>query len=267
MVDISIYNNLRFEYSLGANVLIVSLIDTSLDKSVLKESNVTKMMIEYSFNNKTYTFTKNLSFHINSMIGIIDSLPSNTNIEFTPYLQYFSKTGEELYRIRLTDTIKEKTLPYGNITYDLIASTTPVNDRAVEEKIKDVIKYINGIGSYVYDGYDEFTEYARTIPILDQLMSLYRLLYGNDCLPMGSVWNSKGMAAFQLSHFEEALNCYLQSERILKKRSEESKSALVDIARLKLNIGKIYLKIDYQFVVWRREFGWGNLAFGGGRSE
>lgn len=94
--------------------------------------------------------------------------------------------------------------------------------------------------------YRDIGLYARTIPILDQLMSLYRLLYGNDCLPMGSVWNSKGMAAFQLSHFEEALNCYLQSERILKKRSEESKSALVDIARLKLNIGKIYLKIDYQ---------------------
>lgn len=94
--------------------------------------------------------------------------------------------------------------------------------------------------------YRDIGLYARTIPILDQLMELYRRLYGDDCVPMGSVWNSKGMAAFQLSHFEEALNCYLQSERILKKRSKEQKNVRIDLARLKLNIGKIYLKLDYK---------------------
>lgn len=94
--------------------------------------------------------------------------------------------------------------------------------------------------------YRDIGLYARTIPILDQLMELYRNLYGDDCDPMGSVWNSKGMAEFQLSHFENALNCYLQSERILQNRSKDFKSVRIDLARLKLNIGKIYLKENHK---------------------
>ena len=94
--------------------------------------------------------------------------------------------------------------------------------------------------------YRDIGLYARTIPILDQLMELYRKLYGDNCTPMGSVWNSKGMAEFQLSHFEESLNCYLQSERILKNRDNNSKSVRIDLARLKLNIGKIYLKGNHK---------------------
>ena len=94
--------------------------------------------------------------------------------------------------------------------------------------------------------YRDIGLYDRTIPILDQLIELYRRLYGEECEPMGSVLNSKGMAAYQLSHFEEALNYYLQSEKILKKQSMEQKNVRIDLARLKLNIGKIYLKVDYK---------------------
>ena len=94
--------------------------------------------------------------------------------------------------------------------------------------------------------YRDIGLYARTIPILDQLMELYRNIYGEDCTQMGSVWNSKGMAEYQLSHFEKALDCYLQSEKILNGMSKDAKSVRVDLARLKVNIGKIYLKENHK---------------------
>ena len=42
------FNNIRLEYSLGARVIMFSLIDISANKSVLTPTNVSKVIIEYN---------------------------------------------------------------------------------------------------------------------------------------------------------------------------------------------------------------------------
>ena len=44
------FNNIRLEYSLGARVIMFSLIDISANKSVLTPANVSKVIIEYNYN-------------------------------------------------------------------------------------------------------------------------------------------------------------------------------------------------------------------------
>lgn len=168
-MDLSIYNNIRFEYSVGANVILFSLIDTSEDKSVLVSSNISKVLIEYSYDGNTYTYEKELSFHINSIIMVIDDLPSETNIIFTPYIILLKDNGSIKYKIKITDPISETTLPYGNIEYNIINDelANQSNLQNLETKISEVIGYINRLGSYVDLNYqDTYIQCARTIPVM-----------------------------------------------------------------------------------------------------
>ena len=133
-MELEIFNNLRLEYSVGANVIIFSLVDTSEDKSVLTSSNVSKIRFEYSYNDNNYFIENDLNFHINSIITFIDNLPENTDITINPFLVYYN-SNKEVYRIRLTETINEKTLLYGNIEYNIIDTGDTTNDNIVKEKI------------------------------------------------------------------------------------------------------------------------------------
>ena len=162
-MNINIYNNLRFEYSVGANVIMLSLIDTSIDHDVLVSDNVSKIHIEYSYNGNNYYIDKIVEFHINSVIIFIDDLPENTNIEITPYIIHI-ENGEE-YKIQITDTIEEITLEYGNISYNMIISSSSENDSIVENKIKEIVRYINKLGAYVNESYGGYANYAKTIPV------------------------------------------------------------------------------------------------------
>lgn len=97
--------------------------------------------------------------------------------------------------------------------------------------------------------YRDIGYYTRDIPLLDLLFSLYTKLYGNNCLQLGSVFNSKGMIEYNLSHFSTALDYYKKSHDILNAYIDPdtiSSSGKIDLAKLDLNIGKTYLKINYK---------------------
>ena len=90
--------------------------------------------------------------------------------------------------------------------------------------------------------------YKRAAPLLDQLFTLYTELYGDNCIQLGSVFNSKGMIEYNLSHFTAALDFYQKSHDIINEHiAPETFSPLtkIELAKLDLNIGKIYLKTDY----------------------
>lgn len=96
--------------------------------------------------------------------------------------------------------------------------------------------------------YRDIGYYERAIPLLDSLVILYTNLYGDRCIQLGSVWNSHGMIQYELSHFDAALNAYQKSHAILDEHLDPddiSPLGKVELAKLDLNIGKIYLKIDY----------------------
>ncbi|MDE5583304.1 MAG: tetratricopeptide repeat protein [Ruminococcus sp.] len=94
--------------------------------------------------------------------------------------------------------------------------------------------------------YRDIGFYTRTIPILDQLLNVYTILYGENCIQLCSVWNSKGIMEYQLSHFTQASECYEKCISIQKMHEMSSVRQKIDHARLEINIGKIYLKNDYE---------------------
>ncbi len=97
--------------------------------------------------------------------------------------------------------------------------------------------------------YRDIGFYERALPLLESLSVLYSKLYGSDCIQLGSVWNSKGMIAYELSRFEQALVAYQNSRAILKAKIDNSfvsSHSIIDLAKLNLNIGKIYLKIEFR---------------------
>ena len=97
--------------------------------------------------------------------------------------------------------------------------------------------------------YRDIGYYERAVPLLDSLFQLYTKLYGENCIQLASVWNSRGMIDYELSHFDTALEAYLKSRSIMedsKGEGEFSATAKVELAKLDLNIGKIYLKSDYR---------------------
>jgi len=161
------FNNIRLEYSLGARVIMFSLIDISANKSVLTPTNVSKIIIEYDYNDdNTYTYEQGLSFHCNSCLIILTGLQENTDINFKVYLSY-EENNEELYRIAITDVINEHTLPLGNITYTILdresLQTNIINQ--LTSTMDDIVSYINNLGTYVDESYDEYAIYARNIPV------------------------------------------------------------------------------------------------------
>lgn len=96
--------------------------------------------------------------------------------------------------------------------------------------------------------YRDIGYYERALPLLDSLVTLYTNLYGEDCVQLGSVWNSKGMIQYELSHFDMALAAYQKSHAVLEDHlnpDDLSSLGKVELAKLDLNIGKIYLKMDY----------------------
>ena len=95
--------------------------------------------------------------------------------------------------------------------------------------------------------YRDIGYYKRAVPLLDLLFTLYTGLYGDNCIQLGSVFNSKGMIEYNLSHFDAALDFYQKSQDIINEHiTPETISPLakVELAKLNLNIGKTYLKID-----------------------
>lgn len=97
--------------------------------------------------------------------------------------------------------------------------------------------------------YRDIGYYKRALPLLDLLFTLYTKLYGDNCIQLASVLNSKGMIEYNLSHFQTALDFYQESRNILKEYLDpETISSLskIELAKLDLNIGKTYLKIDYK---------------------
>ena len=186
-MDISIFNNLRFEYSLGSNVLMCSLVDTTEHRDLLVSTLVTKVIIEYSHEGNTYIVEKDTTFHCNSIIFIIPNLTPETEIQFTPYIVYIEDDIER-YKIQLTNTITDTTLPYGNIEYIIIPSGegSEINDLKVENKIKDVVKYINEVGTFVDTTYDSHGEHLKNITVLY-----------NSSTQTASAYNYKGGTTIQ----------------------------------------------------------------------
>ena len=96
--------------------------------------------------------------------------------------------------------------------------------------------------------YRDIGYYERAIPLLDSLMTLYTEAFGEGCIQLGSVWNSKGMIDYELSHFESSLEDYQNSRKVVEShlfQDHPSSVTETDLAKLDLNIGRLYLKIDY----------------------
>lgn len=96
--------------------------------------------------------------------------------------------------------------------------------------------------------YRDIGYYKRAVPLLDLLFTLYTGLYGDNCIQLGSVFNSKGMIEYNLSHFDAALHFFEKSYDIINEHITPdmlSPSVKIELAKLDLNIGKIYLKTDY----------------------
>lgn len=213
-MNLTRFNNLRFEYSVGANIIMFSLVDISNDKSVLTSSNVSSLYIEYSYNGITNNYSKNLSFHINSLLGIITDLPDDTDITIIPYIVKYKNSGDVDYKIRLTDPIEEHTLPYGNIEYNIIED----NGTVVEDKITEIIGYINSLGARVEDDCSDTTlknhlAHAKTIPIkykstIQTADAVYYQAYSSDGYIYGLVRTSGGSYANNNTFFHELRHRY-----------------------------------------------------------
>ena len=165
-MTLSDFNNIRLEYSVGASVIMFSLIDTSINKSVLTSTNVSKVIIEYEYSGNNYSYEQPLSFHCNSCLIILTGLPENTDINFRVYVSY-EENNIESYRIALTNVINEHTLPLGNITYTILdeeSLQTNVIDQ-LTSTMDNIISYINNLGTYVDESFDEYATYAKNIPV------------------------------------------------------------------------------------------------------
>lgn len=96
--------------------------------------------------------------------------------------------------------------------------------------------------------YRDIGYYERAMPLLDSLMALYIEIFGDGCIQLGSVWNSRGMIEYELSHFESSLEAYQNSRSVMEShldREHPSPTMEIELAKLDLNIGRLYLKIDY----------------------
>lgn len=96
--------------------------------------------------------------------------------------------------------------------------------------------------------YRDIGYYERALPLLESLEDLYIRIYGEDCIQLGSVWNSRGMIEYELSHFADALTAYQESRDIIEAHLSSGNvpsSWKIELAKLDLNTGKIYLKFDF----------------------
>ena len=160
------FNNIRVEYSVGARVIMFSLVDTSANKSIIVPKNISKIIIEYEQNGALYSYESLLSFHCNSCLIILSNLQEDSDISFRVYVVY-QKNDIEFYRVSLTNVINEHTLPLGNITYNILERNT-LNENIInqlESTMNNVIDYINNLGTYVDENFDEYAQYAKNIPI------------------------------------------------------------------------------------------------------
>lgn len=157
------FGSLGLEYSVGANVIIVSIINKSIDNGILIQDSITKVAVNYSYNDEEHTVESAISPHVNSILLFLTDLPAETEIKFRPLI-YYTKNDSETFGY-LTQEITTTTLPYGNITYNLIASDNPANDNIVRDKIEEVIGYVNAMGAFVDTTFDTYAPYAKTIPI------------------------------------------------------------------------------------------------------
>lgn len=165
-MNLNDFNNIRFEYSVGATIIMFSLIDTSADKSVLTSTNVSKIIIEYDYSNHTHIYEQGLSFHCNSCLILLTDLPEDTDITFRIYISY-EENNSEIYRIALTNLINEHTLPLGNINYtilDLENLQSNIIDQ-LSSTMDNIINYINNLGTYVDESFDDYATYAKNIPV------------------------------------------------------------------------------------------------------
>ena len=192
-------NNIRLEYSIGASVIMFSLIDLSMDKSILIPNNVSKIIIEYDYDgDNTYTYEQGLSFHCNSNLIILTGLQENSNINFRIYISY-ENNGIELYRIAITNIIHEHTLPLGNISYRILDSETLQANiiNQLTSTMDNIISYINNLGTYVDESYDDYAPYAKTIPVeynpsISTADAQYYKYYATDSECFGRVRTSGG---------------------------------------------------------------------------
>ena len=166
-MNLNDFNNIRLEYSVGATVMMFSLIDISANKSVLTSANVSKIIIEYDYNDGNInTYEQGLSFHCNSCLIILTNLRENSNINFRVYLS-FEENNSELYRIALTNIINEHTLPLGNISYTISDSESLQQSiiNQLTSTMDNILSYINNLGTYVDDSFDDYAIYAKNIPV------------------------------------------------------------------------------------------------------
>ena len=166
-MNLNDFNNIRFEYSIGATVIMFSLIDISSNKSILTPTNVSKVIIEYDYNDGNINIhEQELSFHCNSCLIILTNLLANNDINFRIYISY-EENNSEVYRIALTDIIHEHTLPLGNITYTILDREN-LQSNIVEQltsTMDNILYYINNLGTYVDDSFDGYAQYAKNIPV------------------------------------------------------------------------------------------------------
>lgn len=216
-MELEIFNNIRLEYSVGANVIIFSVIDTSADKTVLTNSNVSSIRIEYSYNGNDYFVEEDLHFHMNSMLIFLTELPENTDIIITPFIIKNKKNGRLKYKIRLAETFTETTLPYGNIEYQVLSSGNPI-DTTIREKISEVVGYINAMGSYVNVNFDEEAQYAKVIPVQYdpnvQTASALYYRYKNNDPAYGLILTSGGVYVDNDTFYHELRHRYGINGRI-----------------------------------------------------
>lgn len=96
--------------------------------------------------------------------------------------------------------------------------------------------------------YRDIGYYERALPLLDSLDTLYCKLYGKNNIHLASIWNSRGIIHYQLSNFQASLHDYKISYNIYKKNLQEDSclpSDKMNLAKLNLNLGMIYMRIDY----------------------
>ena len=190
-------NNIRLEYSVGATVIMFSLIDISSNKSVLTSTNVSKIIIEYDYNDDNInTYEQELSFHCNSCLIILTGLQENTNINFRVYISY-EENNSEIYRVAITDIINEHTLPLGNITYTILERDSLQSNivNQLTSTMDNIISYINNLGTYVDESFDDYAQYAKNIPVkynstIATADAMYYKYYEEECF--GRVRTSGG---------------------------------------------------------------------------
>lgn len=96
--------------------------------------------------------------------------------------------------------------------------------------------------------YGDIGYFSRAIIILSQLLDMCNSLYGNECSPSASVHNSLGLIYYEIAQFKSSLEEYNLCLKICSSFHDsncDGSKEKTDIGVLNLNIGKVYLKIDY----------------------